>query len=185
MSGIAAQDTTATLSLDNVRRSVGIPLALLVGLTIWAAGAPLGLSGEGHRTLVLFAAIFVLYLTEAIPLAVTSLLVAPAAVLLGIATPTSSLSGFASPSVYLILGAFILAAAMVKMRLAERITYRILLIVGCTTSRITLGVTLANSCWPFSFPRRRRERRCCCRFASELPLLSAGRSARISAPTSC
>jgi len=140
------------LSFEAIRRGVGAPLAVLVGLAIWAAGAPAGLSSEGHRAIILFAGVFVLYLTEALPLAVTSLVIAPAAVLLGIATPANSLSGFSSPSVYLILGAFILAAAMVKTRLAERITYEILRVAGGSTTRVTLGVTLANIVLAFLIP---------------------------------
>ena len=139
-------------SFATIRRSIGVPLAILVGLAIWATGVPAGLSLAGHRAIVLFVATFVLFLTEAIPLAVTSLMVPPAAVLMGIATPANSLSGFSSPSVYLILGAFILAAAMVKTRLAERITYEILRVVGCTTTRITLGVTIANIVLAFLIP---------------------------------
>ncbi len=139
-------------SFEAIRRAIGLPLAVAVGLAVWIAGAPDGLSAGGHRALILFAAVFVLYLTEAIPLAITSLVIAPAAVLLGIATPANSLSGFSSPSVYLILGAFILAAAMVKTRLAERITYEILQIAGGTTTRITLGVTIANIALAFLIP---------------------------------
>lgn len=149
MSTLTATDHA---SFDTIRRAMGIPLALGIGLALWMAGAPEGLTPSGHRALVLFSAVFVLYLTEAIPLAITSLVIAPAAVLLGIATPASSLSGFSSPSVYLILGAFILAAAMVKTRLAERITYEILKIAGGTTTRITLGVTIANIVLAFLIP---------------------------------
>ncbi|WP_456736182.1 SLC13 family permease [Bradyrhizobium sp. USDA 4459] len=145
-------DLTDHASFDAIRRGVGIPLAVGIGLAVWTAGAPEGLSPLGHRALVLFSAVFILYLTEAIPLAITSLVIAPAAVLLGIATPASSLSGFSSSSVYLILGAFILAAAMVKTRLAERITYGILKVAGGTTTRTTLGVTIANIVLAFLIP---------------------------------
>ena len=76
------------------------------------------------------AEFFVLYLTEAIPLAIASLLVVPAAVLSGITNVRGALDGFAASPVYLIVGAFILATAMVKTRLAERITYLILARIG-------------------------------------------------------
>ena len=65
-------------------------------------------------------------------------------------------------SVYLILGAFILATAMVKTRLAERITYLILARFGTSPTRITLGVTPSISSSHFSCRRPRRGQQSCC-----------------------
>jgi anion transporter len=113
---------------------------------------PPGLSVEGHKALALFGGIFVLYLTEAIPLAITSLMVVPAAVLAGIVPLRTALDGFSSSSVYLILGAFILATAMVKTRLAERVTYMVLARTGTAPTRITLGVTIVNVILAFLVP---------------------------------
>ncbi len=137
---------------DRIRHTVGVPLAVLLSLAVWYATTPQGLSPEGHKALALFAGIFVLYLTETIPLAVSSLMVVPAAVLIGLVNVKGALEGFASSSVYLIVGAFVLATAMVKTRLAERTTYRILDRIGCSPTRITLGVTLANVCLAFLVP---------------------------------
>ena len=53
---------------------------------------------------------------EAIPLAVASLMVVPLAVLTGTANLRTALDGFSTSPVYLIVGAFILATAMVKTR---------------------------------------------------------------------
>ena len=55
-------------------------------------------------------------------------------------------------SVYLILGAFILAAAMVKTRLADRITYLNSGRIGASPTRITLGVTAVNIILAFLVP---------------------------------
>jgi anion transporter len=140
------------MSIDQIRRKVGVPAAILVAAAIWTMSSPAGLSLQGQRALALFAGIFILYLTEAIPLAISSVLVVPAAVLMGLAKVQSALEGFASSSSYLILGAFILAAAMVKTRLAERIMYVILGRLGCSATRITLGVTLANIVLAFLVP---------------------------------
>jgi anion transporter len=138
--------------LGGVRRNLGVPLAVILAAAVWFMAAPKGLSLEGQRALALFAGVFVLYLTEAIPLAVTSLMVVPAAVLMHVANVRVALDGFSSASTYLIVGAFILATAMVKTGLAERITYLILLKTGCSPARITLGVTLANIVLAFLVP---------------------------------
>ena len=138
--------------IDALRHKWGVPLAIVCMLLVWFAPLPAGLSLAGKKALVLFSGVFVLYLTEAMPLPVTSLAVVPIAVLTGTVKLKDALDGFASSSVYLLLGAFILAAAMVKTKLAERITYVILSKIGDSTRNITLGVMLANVCLAFLVP---------------------------------
>ncbi len=139
-------------SVETLLKATGVPVAILVAAAIWLAPTPDDLSLEGHKALALFGGIFVLYLTEAIPLAVASLLVVPMAVLSGITNVRSALEGFAASPVYLIVGAFILATAMVKTRLAERITYLILSKIGSAPMRIAFGVTLVNIVLAFLVP---------------------------------
>lgn len=138
--------------MEGLRQKIGVPLAIILSAAIWFMTTPAGLSLEGKKSLSLFAGIFVLYLTEAIPLPVSSLLIVPAAVLMGIVNVKGALDGFASSSVYLIVGAFILAVAMVRTRLAERITYLVLLRTGSSPTRITLGVAIANTVLAFLVP---------------------------------
>lgn len=139
-------------SIEVMLKSAGVPLAIAVVAAIWLSPTPADLSLQGHKALALFGGIFVLYLTEAIPLAIASVLVVPAAVLFGIANIHTALAGFAASPVWLIVGAFILATAMVKTRLAERITYLILSRIGSAPSRITFGVTLVNIVLAFLVP---------------------------------
>ena len=96
-------------SFDAVLKAVGVPLAITVAAAIWLLETPQGLSIQGHKALALFGGIFILYLTEAIPLAIASLLIVPAATLTGVANLKSALEGLSSSSAYLIVGAFILA----------------------------------------------------------------------------
>ena len=138
--------------IDEIRQKIGLPLALLLMLAVWFMPKLPGLSVVGQKALSLFAGVFVLYLTEAIPLPITSLLIVPAAVLMGVVNLKTALEGFASSSVYLIVGAFLLATAMVKTKLAERITFKILECIGGSARNITLGVMLANICLAFLVP---------------------------------
>ncbi|MGL4288294.1 MAG: SLC13 family permease, partial [Phreatobacter sp.] len=55
-----------------------MPIAVLAMLAVWFAPTPADLTIEAKKALVLFAGVFVLYLTEAIPLPVNSLAVVPA-----------------------------------------------------------------------------------------------------------
>jgi anion transporter len=147
-----AVSITTPNKIDAIRHSLGVPLAVVLTAAVWFMHTPAGLSAQGQRALALFVGIFVLYLSEAVPLAVSSLLVVPAAVLMGIINVGGALSGFASPSAYLILGAFVLATGMVKTGLAERITYVILSKTGTSPMRITFGIMLANIVIGFLVP---------------------------------
>lgn len=145
-------ETVQKPSLEEWRKKLGLPIAVIAACLVYFMQTPAGLSVIGHKALALFTGIFVLYLTEAIPLPIASLAVVPLAVLMKIVTPKGALEGFASTSVYLLVGAFILAAAMVKSKLADRLTYQIMRIVGTSTSRITIGITLANIVLAFLVP---------------------------------
>lgn len=138
--------------LEIYRKKLGLPAAVLVTLIVWFLPLPAGLQPVGLRCLALFAGIFILYLTEAVALPITSLAVVPLAVLLGISSPKDALEGFGSTSTYLLISAFILATGMVKSRLAERLTYYILKLVGSSTFGVSLGITLANVVLAFLVP---------------------------------
>jgi len=149
---VSAETTQKKSSVEEWKERLGLPIAIIATLLVWFMPAQAGLSMVGQKALALFAGIFVLYLTESIPLPITSLGIVPLAVLMGAAKPNQALEGFASTSVYLMVGAFILATAMVKSKLADRITYYIMSVVGTTTVRITLGITLANIVLAFLVP---------------------------------
>jgi len=147
-----APDSSEHELKNDWRQKIGIPLAILLPGLIMLLGKPEGLSIAGHKALALFSGIFILYLTEAIPLAITSIIVVPAAVLMGITNTKGALSGFGSSTVYLMFGAFVLAGAMTKSRLAERITYLIMKLVGNSAKSIIFGVMAANVVLAFLVP---------------------------------
>ncbi|MDR3563385.1 MAG: DASS family sodium-coupled anion symporter [Negativicutes bacterium] len=134
------------------RQKWGLPLAILCMLAIWFAPTPAGLTLVAKKALVLFAGIFVMYLCESMPLAVVSVAVLPLAVLLKVVPMSVALEGYSASTVYLLYGSFILAAAMVKTNLAERITFIILSKIGSSTRNITLGITLCNIVLNFLVP---------------------------------
>lgn len=134
------------------RKHLGLPIAIIVSFLVWLTPIPKGLSPVGHQALVLFSGIFILYLTEAVPLPVTSFAIPPLAVLLGVVKVGPSLAPFGSSSVFLMFGAFVLAAAMIETNLAKRITYIVLSYVGGSTRNITFGVTVASIILTFLIP---------------------------------
>jgi sodium-dependent dicarboxylate transporter 2/3/5 len=87
----------------------------------------------------------VLWVTEAVPFAVTSLLV----VLLipALASPITarwSVRGFGDPVITFFIGVLILSAAFTRSGLGTRLVYHVLLRVGTKTDRVLLGFLIVG-----------------------------------------
>lgn len=103
-----------------------LPCALAAALT-WALAPQQGPLAAG---LALFVFIGGLWLTQALPLAVTALAVPLLAVLLGLADLRTALASFAHPIIFLFLGGFALAAALQRQGLDQALTHAVLRLVG-------------------------------------------------------
>lgn len=131
---------------------IGLVLALVLFLTILFLPGMEGLEIAGRRCLALFAAVFALYIFEAVPAAVISIAIIPLLVVLDISNINEALAGFASSSTYLVIGSFILAAAMIKTGLGKRITCRLLLLLGSSPVQISFGLMVVNILMAFLIP---------------------------------
>lgn len=132
------------------RRTLGLWLApaILVGLLV----APLPLPVAAHRMAAIIATVIVLWVTEALPLPVTALLGPTLAVLLRVAPARTALAAFADPTIFLFIGAFMLAEGMFVHKLDRRIAYSALSWpwVGTNAGRILVvygGVATVLSMW--------------------------------------
>ncbi|SHK79591.1 SLC13 family permease [Hespellia stercorisuis] len=128
----------------SVKKKSGFIIAPIVFVIVMLLPEINGLPAEGKRCLAVFAAAFVLYLAESMPAAIVSLAIVPLLVVCKVTDIKSALSGFSSTSTYLIVGSFILAAAMEKSKLGDRVTYFIMQKVGTSAKRITFGIVLVN-----------------------------------------
>jgi sodium-dependent dicarboxylate transporter 2/3/5 len=132
------------------RRTAGLFLgpAILVALLV----APLPLEPPAHRLAAILAMMVVLWVTEALPLAVTALIGPLLAIVLGVAPARGAFAPFADPIMFLFIGIFMLAEAMFVHCLDRRIAYSALSsrLVGGSPSRILLafgGVSALISMW--------------------------------------
>ncbi len=90
------------------------------------------------------------WISEAIPISITSLVPLVALPYLGIANAKTVSAPYADPNVFLFIGGFILASCMQRWNLHKRIALLILLKVGAAPKRILLGcmgVTAFLSMW--------------------------------------
>jgi sodium-dependent dicarboxylate transporter 2/3/5 len=113
---------------ERTRARVGLALAPLTFLALWLA--PLGLSTEAHRLAAIMGGVVVLWVTEAIPMAMTAFLGVAAAVVLGVAPANEAFAPFADPLIFLFIGTFMLAQAIFFHGLDRRFALGILALPG-------------------------------------------------------
>lgn len=112
-------------AFERWRRRAGFIAAPLVFLVIWFVPVQ-GLTPDAHKLAAVLAACVVLWMSEAVPMAVTSLLGPTLCVLIGIAPAKEMFASFAHPIIFLFLGSFMLVEAMMKHGLNRRVAFFIL-----------------------------------------------------------
>ena len=125
-----------------------LALGLAAGLAGLAFAFPLpGVPEEGRRLTAVLAAVGVLWVSEALPLAATALLGPALAVLVGVAPAKAAFAALANPILVLFIGSFLLARALEKHRMSERVAYRVLSLAAVRSDPlrafVLLGLTTA------------------------------------------
>lgn len=134
----------AEQAFDRKRRTIGLfggpLLAVLVFLTPIA-----GLTLAAHKLLAIMVLVALWWITEPVPIPVTSLIGPTLAVITGVVPVGSAFAAFANPMIFLFMGGFILAKAMMTHGLDKRFAYWLLSRswVGSNPRRIFLAVGLA------------------------------------------
>lgn len=98
--------------------------------------------------LLLFAAS--LWISEALPLAMTALLIPVLVIVLNIATPKIAFSEFANPIIYLFMGGFVLAGALSIHSLDQLLAHKLMLLAKGNFYKSAVLLMLATSltaCW--------------------------------------
>ncbi len=121
------------------RRTIGLflgPLALIAMLLL-----PLGLEPAQQSLAAVMVFTIIYWLSEAIPIPVTGVLAISLCVLLGVAPVDDIFAAFGDSTLFVFIGAFIIAEAMTSHGLDRRFAFRVLSIPG--VSRTTYGVIIA------------------------------------------
>lgn len=110
------------------------------------------LTGEAHRLLAVVALVVVWWVTEAIPLAVTSIVGASLVVVCGVASATDAFAPFASPTIFLFMGSFMVGRAISEHRLDQRLALVLLRLPGVAGDAVRMrlalgGLTFILSAW--------------------------------------
>jgi len=148
---MAFEISAAEARFEARRQRAGFFLAPIIFATLffWPMA---NLSPAAHKLAAVMGLVMCLWITEAIPLAVTGLLGPTLVILLGIAPAAKAFAPFADPIMFLFVGAFVLARAINLHGLDRRFAYFVLSHrwVGESPSRILFAygaVTCLISMW--------------------------------------
>lgn len=129
--------------LDRARARVGVVLAPVSLLAVLAIPLP-GLDPAAHRLAAIAVMAVVLWISEAIPLAVTALLIPALAVVFDVAPAKVAFAPFAHPLLFLFIGGFMLAEALALHGIDRRLALRLLAsrAVGASPRRVLMAVAV-------------------------------------------
>ena len=123
----------------SLRQQVGLVLGPLLFLALVFWGGPADLPTAGRMVIASVAWIATWWISEAIPIAVTSLLPLVLFPLTGALSIQAAAAPYANPNVFLFLGGFIIAVCIERHGLHRRLALTIIAAVGTSPSRLILG----------------------------------------------
>ncbi len=133
-------------------RLVWMLMAVAIAVVIWLAPTPSGLSPVGQHALAIVAAAAVLWLSEAVPIPLTALLVCAAFSVAEVATGAAAFHGFSSPTIFFLLGALTLGVAFEKVGLHLRLARLAVGLVGDRPLGFMLVLFGISFLLPFAIP---------------------------------
>lgn len=123
---------------------IGLWLGAVASLVILLAPAPEGLAPAGQRLAAIVTLMAIWWVTQAMPVAVTSLLPLALFPILGIQPAKVVAQSYLGDSSFLYLGGFIIALGIERWGLHRRIALLTVTAVGTSPKRIVLGFLLAT-----------------------------------------
>lgn len=114
------------------RRLAGLILGPALLITALSIQMPLTIQQQKLLSVILLTITY--WIFRALPIPVTSILALAMAVILGVAPSKTVFGAFSSPTLFLLIGGFIITQAMIKHGLGHRIALRVLSIPGVAVS---------------------------------------------------
>jgi len=126
-------------------RQIGFFLGPMLFLVLLVTLPENFISQNAGTVLALAAWMIVWWVTEAVPIPITSLLPLVSFPLLGIMKIKDAAAPYAHPIIFLFLGGFLIALALEKHRLHERIALNLIRLTGTSGNGIILGFMIATA----------------------------------------
>src|SRR5205085_156263 len=133
-------------------RRIARLISLAVAVGIWFVPPPGNLSPEAWHLFAIFGATILSVVIGAFPILTASVLAIAAAVLSGTLSAEDAYAGFANPTIVLIIVAFLVARAVVKSGLGERLGYRAITLFGRSTLGLSYSIFAVDALISPAFP---------------------------------
>jgi len=135
----------------------GLPYVALAVIALLAYLAlnqtpPEGLTENGWRSIIVFCLCLILWVTQLLPLSVTSLMGLALLPLLGVLPANDAYGMFGNSAVFFILGAFMLAAGVIKSGLSEHVALSLVDRIGLGPRRLLMTMLLLPACMAAFIP---------------------------------
>ena len=127
-------------------------IAIAVALVIWFIPPPGKLTADAWHLFAIFAATILSVVIGAFPILTASVLAIAAAVLSGTLSPAAAYAGFSNPTIVLIIMAFLVARAVVKCGLGQRLGYRAISWFGKSTLGLSYSIFAVDAIIAPAFP---------------------------------
>lgn len=121
-------------------------ILLLIGILVF----PVFSDGSINAALAILLFAASLWISEAIPLSMTALLIPVLAIVLNISTPKAAFSEFSNPVIYLFMGGFVLAGALSAYSLDRLLAYKLMVMAKGNFYKSAILLMFATSltaCW--------------------------------------
>ncbi len=142
----------APQTAERRRRQIARAATLLVVAGIWLAPVPEGLTPPAWRLFAIFIGAIFSVIIGAFPILTASILAVALAVLSGTLSPANAYSGFANPTILLIVIAFLVARAVVVCGLGERLGHMVVSVFGRSTLGLSYSIFVVDGIIAPAFP---------------------------------
>ena len=127
-----------------------LPFLLVIG--IWLSPVPEGLTPQAWHLFAIFSGAIFAIIVDAYPLLTSALLAGASVVLTGTVDAVKVFAGFSNSSVLLVVVAFLVAVAVVKCGLGERISLHVVARFGRSTLGLGYSIFLTDALIAPGFP---------------------------------
>jgi solute carrier family 13 (sodium-dependent dicarboxylate transporter), member 2/3/5 len=125
-------------------RQLGFFLGPLLFIILWITLPETFISSGANKVIAVAVWMITWWIAEAVPIPVTAFLPLILFPLLGVMSMREAASPYANPIIFLFLGGFMIALALEKHRLHERIALNLIRITGTSGNGIILGFMIAT-----------------------------------------
>lgn len=127
-----------------LRQRIGLFFGPAVFFLMLILPTPAGMSAEAVKVAATTFWVAIWWMSEAAPIPVTSLLPLILLPITGALRIGEVSGGYSDPLIFVFIGGFMLALAIERWNLHQRIALRIIAIVGCSPTQVVLGFMLAT-----------------------------------------